>query len=247
MAREPVAVDFFGLGNSLVENDSGRRQGEADSSIPPVKPIASIPEKQVVEMSRAVTPLSESERAIGRENSISILRQDSSSSQAERARPPAGGRGEEMQGGIMAKSSVKIGLGKPLEELMDSDIMELSREDCRQYLQERGNDAFLFCVMYSSLWKHRLMGVFGTTQACRSSHGITNNLFSNSCHTGITLILEAKMRLQERGSQKMVLTIFPLLPCLNGSKPTSQAPPTLRLYQKMGACRGDFKMLWKPT
>jgi hypothetical protein len=31
-----------------------------------------------------------------------------------------------MQGGIMAKSSVKIGLGKPLEELMDSDIMELS-------------------------------------------------------------------------------------------------------------------------
>lgn len=133
-----MAVDFFGLGNSLVENDSGRRQGEADSSIPPVKPIASIPEKQVVEMSRAVTPLSESERAIGRENSISILRQASSSSQAERARPPAGGRGEEMQGGIMAKSSVKIGLGKPLEELMDSDIMELSREDCRQYLQERG-------------------------------------------------------------------------------------------------------------
>jgi hypothetical protein len=70
-----------------------------------------------------------------------------SSSQAERARPPAGGRGEEMQGGIMAKSSVKISLGKPLEELMDSDIMELSREDCRQYLQERGNDAVLFCVM----------------------------------------------------------------------------------------------------
>lgn len=133
-----MAVDFFGLGNSLVENDSGRRQGEADSSIPPVKPIASIPEKQVVAMSRAVTPLSESERAIGKENSISILRQASSSSQAERARPPAGGRGEEMQGGIMAKSSVKIGLGKPLEELTDSDIMELSREDCRQYLQERG-------------------------------------------------------------------------------------------------------------
>lgn len=70
-----MAVDFFGLGNSLVENDSGRRQGEADSSIPPAKPIASIPEKQVVEMSRAGTPLSESERAIGRENSISILRQ----------------------------------------------------------------------------------------------------------------------------------------------------------------------------
>jgi hypothetical protein len=98
MAREPVAVDFFGLGNSLVENDSGHRQGEADSSIPPVKPIASIPEKQVVEMSRAVTPVSESEGAIGRENSISILRQASSSSQAEQARPPAGGRGEEMQG-----------------------------------------------------------------------------------------------------------------------------------------------------
>lgn len=69
---------------------------------------------------------------------MSILRQASSSSQAEQARPPSGGRGEEMQGGIMAKSSVKIGLGKPLEELMDSDIMELSREDCRQYLQERG-------------------------------------------------------------------------------------------------------------
>ncbi len=75
-----MAVDFFGLGNSLVENDSGRRQGEADSSVPPVKPIASIQEKQVVEMSRAVTPLSESERAIGKENSISILRQGNCSS-----------------------------------------------------------------------------------------------------------------------------------------------------------------------
>ncbi len=75
MAREPLAVDFLGLGNSLVEKDRGGSQaGEADKATTLVKPIASVPEKPVVGMSNLVT-FSESEKALDRENSISRLRQ----------------------------------------------------------------------------------------------------------------------------------------------------------------------------
>jgi hypothetical protein len=75
MAREPLAVDFLGLGNSLVEKDRGGSQaGEADKATTLVKPIASVPEKPVVGMSNLVT-FSESEKFLERENSVSRLRQ----------------------------------------------------------------------------------------------------------------------------------------------------------------------------
>jgi hypothetical protein len=75
MAREPLAVDFLGLGNSLVEKDRGGSQArEADKATTLVKPIASVPEKPVVGMSNLVT-FSESEKSLERENSISRLRQ----------------------------------------------------------------------------------------------------------------------------------------------------------------------------
>ncbi|CAN5951425.1 unnamed protein product [Sphagnum jensenii] len=43
-----------------------------------------------------------------------------------------------MQSGIMVNSSEKNALKKPLEELTDADILQLTREDCRRYLKERG-------------------------------------------------------------------------------------------------------------
>ncbi|KAH8964714.1 hypothetical protein BDL97_04G081500 [Sphagnum fallax] len=138
MAREPLAVDFLGLGNSLVEKDRGGSQaGEADKATTLVKPIASVPEKPVVGMSNLVT-FSESEKALDRENSISRLRQGSPSFQLGRVKPPESVRDEEMQSGIMVNSSEKNALKRPLEELTDADILQLTREDCRRYLKERG-------------------------------------------------------------------------------------------------------------
>jgi hypothetical protein len=43
-----------------------------------------------------------------------------------------------MQSGIMVNGSEKNALKKPLEELTDADILQLTREDCRRYLKERG-------------------------------------------------------------------------------------------------------------
>jgi len=62
----------------------------------------------------------------------------SPSFQLGKAKPPASGRDEEMQSGIMVNGSEKNALKKPLEELTDADILQLTREDCRRYLKERG-------------------------------------------------------------------------------------------------------------
>jgi hypothetical protein len=62
----------------------------------------------------------------------------SPSFQLGRVKPPESVRDEEMQSGIMVNSSEKNALKKPLEELTDADILQLTREDCRRYLKERG-------------------------------------------------------------------------------------------------------------
>lgn len=83
MAREPVAMDFMGLG--LGESRSEHNVGSERGTL--VKPIPTVPEKQGMASVSKSLNTSENKRAAGRENSIRSLRQGARSIQILYGKP----------------------------------------------------------------------------------------------------------------------------------------------------------------